>query len=93
MSENELVETKEVLEKVRNRYLSTKEKVDKERVKTQKGEDLAISAEQAIVEREKDLKTAEKQVTALKQQCSSGSQDPQSVRSAFLADWPRTFKQ
>ena len=74
VSENELVETKEVLEKVRNRYLSTKEKVDKERVKTQKGEDLAISAEQAIVEREKDLKTAEKQVTALKQQMFRASQ-------------------
>ena len=80
VAEKEGQDSKAQLEVCREKYRAMKKKVEIEEKKTAKVELTAKDAEQAIVEREKELKVAEKRVTTLKEHMFRASQQLFSIR-------------
>ena len=74
VAEKEVQDSKVYLEVCREKYQTMKKKVEIEEKKTAKVEFTAKEAEQAIVDREKEVKVGEKLVTTLKEQMFRASQ-------------------
>ncbi|GMI19911.1 hypothetical protein TrCOL_g10320 [Triparma columacea] len=74
VAEKEVQDSKEYLEVCREKYKAMKKKVEIEEKKTAKVEITAKEAEQALVDREKEVKKGEKLVSSLKEQMFRASQ-------------------